>query len=186
MHGDVWVHDASELVGVVVALVARDDERAAVAEGREAAEGAEGADGEEDRGACGLVLEGAVVPVEDALEVGLVAVLLRVVARRDADGGEEWGKGVREERTESRRKQGYNLRWAAGKLRGRAYLLYWNWLDRRLMISGSRGSGSSARFEPTEMRPSLSDPLSTCYAASKRVREGGMEDQTICPSDCFS
>jgi hypothetical protein len=89
VHGDVRVHDASELVGVVVALVARDDERAAVAEGGEAAEGAEGADGEEDRGTGGLVLEGAVVPVEDALEVRLVAVLLRVVARRDADGGQK-------------------------------------------------------------------------------------------------
>lgn len=57
----------------------------AVAECGEAPEGSEGADGEEDGGARAGGLEGPVVPVQDALEVDLVAVLALVVVRRDPD-----------------------------------------------------------------------------------------------------
>ena len=75
MHGDVGVRQALELLRVVVALVARDDQRAAAAQRGEAAEGPERADGEEEGGADGAVVEAVAVPREEALEVQLVAVL---------------------------------------------------------------------------------------------------------------
>ena len=51
MYCDVRVHEPPELVHVVVALVAGDNEAAGGGDAGEAAECAEGADGEEDRGA---------------------------------------------------------------------------------------------------------------------------------------
>mmetsp|Transcript_208 Transcript_208/g.259 ORF Transcript_208/g.259 Transcript_208/m.259 type:complete len:259 (-) Transcript_208:914-1690(-) len=54
---DVRIHQAAELFGVVVALIAGDHQRSVVREGPQVAKGSDGADRHEDGGSVGAVLE---------------------------------------------------------------------------------------------------------------------------------